>query len=75
MFKKGQLVRSTRTGWLHVVDQGSRFETDFVWVRCVSRKTARPRLCVPVDEMVLVGNNYQPFDDPRAWSARKAKGW
>lgn len=59
MLKKGQLVRRTRTGWFHVVDQGSQFETDFVFVRCVSRKTARPRLLAPVDEMVLVGNNYQ----------------
>lgn len=59
MFKKGQLVRSTRTGWLHVIDHVYKLEPSHVWVRCVSRKTARPRLCVPSEEMELIGNNYQ----------------
>lgn len=59
MFKKGQLVRSTRTGWLHVVQYSYGKPTDFINVRCVSRKTMRPMLCMPSEEMELIGNNYQ----------------
>lgn len=59
MFKKGQLVRSTRTGWLHEVCYNYPEHEELINVRCVSRKTARPMLCVPSEEMVLIGNNYQ----------------
>ena len=59
MFKKGQLVRSKRTGWLHVVQYDYKSVAPFISVRCVSRKTARPMLCVPSEEMELIGNNYQ----------------
>lgn len=59
MFKKGQLVRSTRTGWLHVVCYDYLKPEEFINVRCVSRKTARPMLCVPSEEMEFIGNNYR----------------
>lgn len=59
MFKKGQLVRSLRTGWLHVVTYRARNDDAFVCVRCVSRKTARRTLLVPANEMQLIGNNYK----------------
>lgn len=62
MFKKGQLVRSTRTGWLHVVCYDYHKPEDFIYVRCVSRKTARPMLCVPSEEMEPIGNNYKLTD-------------
>ncbi len=59
MFKKGQLVRSTRTGWLYVVCYDHHNLEDFINVRCVSRKTTRHMLCVPGEEMELIGNNYR----------------
>lgn len=59
MFKNGQLVRSTRTGWYHVVDGNYLGHHTHIYVRCVSRKTRTPLLCVPSDEMTLIGNNYR----------------
>lgn len=59
MFKKGQLVRSTRTGWVHVVEHTYLQPSDFINVRCVSWNTMRPLLCVPSEEMELIGNNYK----------------
>lgn len=57
MFKKGQIVRSKRTGMMHMVcfNPDPRF-TEFVWV--ISGATGR-RLCVPTCEMELIGNNYK----------------
>lgn len=60
MFKKGQLVRSTRTGWVYVVVvYVDRKAHESIWVRCVSRKTVRGTLLAPADEMQLIGNNYK----------------
>lgn len=59
MFKKGQLVRSKRTGNVHTVEctQNPRKPMpEFIWV--VSNSTGR-QLCVPASEMVLIGNNYK----------------
>lgn len=59
MFKKGQLVRSKRTGNVHTVNftQNPRKPMpEFIWV--VSNNTGR-RLCVPTCEMELIGNNYK----------------
>ncbi len=59
MFQKGQLVRSIRTGWLHVVLYDDTYDEPFINVRCVSQKTVRRMLCVPAEEMQLIGNNYK----------------
>lgn len=59
MFKNGQLVRSTRTGWVHEVVHVDRKACEFIWVRCASHKTARRTLLVPANEMQLIGNNYR----------------
>lgn len=60
MFKKGQLVRSKRTGtmhrvWCYTVDP--QFELpEFVWVIiCATGRKIR----VPIHEMELIGNNYK----------------
>lgn len=73
MFKKGQLVRSKLTGclyYIHAVVNDGRLEVGHVSHLGVG-SLGRVR---PTTNLELIGNNYQPFDDPRAWSARKAKG-
>lgn len=59
MFKKGQLVRNIRTGRLHEVMNVDRKSCEFIWVRYVPHKFARPTLLVPANEMQLIGNNYK----------------
>lgn len=54
MFKKGQIVRSTRTGLLRLVlwDYGNGFSL-------TRNLTTERRYMMPSDEMTLIGNNYQ----------------
>lgn len=59
MFKKDQLVRSLRTGQLHVIAYHASNDDAFVRVRCVSRKTRWRTLLVPANEIQLIGNNYK----------------
>ncbi len=63
MFKKGQIIRSRRTGNFRVVINWPLLNTISGLPSAAGH-----------DEWLLIGNNYQPFDDPRARSARKAKG-
>lgn len=60
MFKKGQLVRSKRSGNFLRVEFVYRMSPEAMWVR--NPKTGR-KLCVPTSEMVLIGNNYKEKPD------------
>lgn len=55
MFKKGQLVRSARTGLLRMVvfDYGD----GFVYTKNLSYERT---YFIPRNELELIGNNYQP---------------
>lgn len=59
MFKKGQLVRSKRTGNLLHVHFIYRMTPNAMWVQSI--KTGR-KLCVPTCEMELIGNNYKEIE-------------
>ncbi len=71
MFKKGQLVRSKETEGYYVVRLSRTTRLgEYLGVLNIALSE---KYTIFGSQVELIGNNYRPFNDPRAWAAQKAK--